>query len=615
MERRLRIRLWALFIALFIFFTVIVSISFREFAVRGAKNRALDISELVRDTLTSYMVMGVIDKRDDFLSRIKEIPGVENIKVIRGGAVIKQFGPGKPWEEAEDDLEREVLKKGVLLDTLKEDAKRVEYKVVIPYKAEPVKGIYCLGCHSAKQGEVLGAISLTMDITHVRTAAIYVILLSGLGLGIVLLLSAWIINRFIEPQVKLIKDTSQCMEKALRGDFNCRVETSLEGEGKMLAGTLNRTFEYLNQSLKTIEDRVMAMIGYGVLKSGDIIKDTSKIVDELLRIYKFKRVIEKDKSKQDVYNRLIDVVSEYMNLDKFSLYEVDYQKNKIKIIRTEGLESWCKEVIYENADECRAKRTGSDVDSRDFLCVCPNFIDNEACSTGKLRYYCIPVYVGGQVANVFQVVYEPEMEEFIQLLIPYIKGYLNESAPVLEARTYMDILKEQSIIDPLTGFYNRRFLQEISNNLTAQVKRRGSALGILAIDIDFFKQVNDTYGHDVGDEVLKEIAKTIKASIRESDIPVRYGGEEFLVILMDVKPGFSLSVAEKIRKAVEDKVISAGTVNLKKTVSIGVSEFLTDSEKFWQCIKFADIALYRAKEEGRNRVVRFSPDMWKEEKY
>ncbi|WP_333784019.1 GGDEF domain-containing protein, partial [Thermocrinis sp.] len=98
---------------------------------------------------------------------------------------------------------------------------------------------------------------------------------------------------------------------------------------------------------------------------------------------------------------------------------------------------------------------------RDFPCICPNFIDNEACSTNKLRYYCIPVYVGGQVGN---------------------------------------------------GFYNRRFLSEIANNLTAQIKRRGSILGILAIDIDFFKQVNDSYGHDVGDEVLKEVAKTIKAS-------------------------------------------------------------------------------------------------------
>jgi len=207
------------------------------------------------------------------------------------------------------------------------------------------------------------------------------------------------------------------------------------------------------------------------------------------------------------------------------------------------------------------------------------------------------------------------MEEFIQLLIPYLIGYLNEASPVLEARTYMDMLREQSIVDPLTGFYNRRFLEEIANNLTAQIKRRNSALGILAIDIDFFKQVNDTYGHDVGDEVLKEVAKAIKESIRESDIPIRFGGEEFLVLLVDVQPGYSVQVAEKIRKAIENKVINVGVVNLKKTVSIGVSEYPLDSEKLWQCIKFADVALYRAKEEGRNRVVRFSPDMWKSAEY
>jgi len=615
MEKRLRIRFFALFAFLFLFFTVVVSLAFRELAISESKKKALDISELVRDTLTSYMVMGVMDRRDEFLNRIRELPGVERVKVIRGVSVIKQFGPGRLEEMPEDDLEKEVLNKGILLDRLKESILKVEYKVVVPYKAEPTKGIDCLNCHSAKRGEVLGAISLTMDLAHIRNTSLEIILLLVLITGAILMFSAYMIKRFFEPYTKLIKETSACLEEAVKGNFSRRVETTLKDEGGMLAEELNKTFSYLNLSLQKIEEKVIAMIGYGGLKTGDIISDTSKIVDELLKIYKFKRVIEKDKSKQDVYKRLIDVFSEYMNLDKFSLYEVDNEKGKIKVVWKEGSEGWCKEIIYENANECRAKRTGSDVDSRDFPCICPNFIDNEACYTGKLRYYCIPVYVGGQVGNVFQVVYEPEMEEFIQLLIPYLKGYLNESAPVLEARTYMEMLKEQSIVDPLTGFYNRRFLEEIANNLTAQIKRRNSALGILAIDIDFFKQVNDTYGHDVGDEVLKEVAKAIKESIRESDIPIRFGGEEFLVLLVDVQPGYSVQVAEKIRKAIENKVINAGVVNLKKTVSIGVSEYPLDSEKLWQCIKFADIALYRAKEEGRNRVVRFSPDMWTSAEY
>jgi diguanylate cyclase (GGDEF)-like protein len=378
---------------------------------------------------------------------------------------------------------------------------------------------------------------------------------------------------------------------------------------------MNRTFEHLDEILGEIEEKVRAMIGYSVFKTGNILSDTSKIVDELLKIYKLKRVIEKDKTKQDVYKRLIDIFTEYLSLDKFSLYEVDSKGNRIKPVWVEGMESWCNEVIYDNADECRAKRTGVPVDSREFICVCPNFIDNEACTSGSLRYCCIPVYVGGKVGNIFQVVYEADMEEFIGLLIPYIKGYLEESAPVLEARTYMDLLKEQSIIDALTGLYNRRFLEDTINTITAQIKRRGTTLGILAIDVDYFKQVNDVYGHDAGDKVLVEVTKTIKSSIRESDIAVRYGGEEFLVLLMDVQPGSAVHVAEKIRTAVESKVIDIGTAQLKKTISIGVSEFPVDSDKIWQCIKFADVALYRAKEEGRNRVVRFTADMWAKAEY
>ena len=116
MEKSLRNRVWLLLIVLFIFIIGIVSFFFRTMAIKESKDRALMVSESVRDTLTSYMVMGVMDRRDEFLNRIKEIPGVENIKVIRGEVVIRQFGPGKPWERAEDDLEIRVMKEGIVLD-------------------------------------------------------------------------------------------------------------------------------------------------------------------------------------------------------------------------------------------------------------------------------------------------------------------------------------------------------------------------------------------------------------------------------------------------------------------------------------------------------------------
>lgn len=146
---------------------------------------------------------------------------------------------------------------------------------------------------------------------------------------------------------------------------------------------MEESFSKLHKTLTSIEEKVRSLIGYGVLKTGNALSDTSKIVDELLNIYKFKRVIEKDRSKKDVYERIRSVLEDYMGLESFSIYEVDHGKGRISVVYVKGSDLWCKEVIFENADECRAKRSGADVDSKEFPCVCPNFRNNEACKEGR----------------------------------------------------------------------------------------------------------------------------------------------------------------------------------------------------------------------------------------
>ncbi|RMH79574.1 MAG: GGDEF domain-containing protein [Acidobacteria bacterium] len=603
-----------LLVAILLVFTTILYV-YRSYAIRDAKERALSIAELVRDTLTSYMVMGVIDKRDEFLSRIGEIRGVEDIRVIRGEPVIRQFGEGLKYELAKDEIERRVLKEGKTIDVLEEGLSQVYYRIVIPYRAEPIKGVNCLQCHVARPGETLGAISLVVNLSHVRSEIAKASFLAMSLFVFALFMVILYVYNFLGRLQKFFKELILVMNSAKEGIFENHLQSNPGFEAQELKTVVEQSFSSLSKTFENIEEKVRAMMGYGVLKTGNALSDTSKIVDELLKIYRFKRVIEKDKNKRDIYARLINMLEDYMSIDSFSLYEVNHTKNQIEIIHVKGKENWCKEIICQSADECRAKRTGMDVDSREFPCICPNFIDNEACLSGRLHYYCIPLYVGGAVGNVLQIVYEPEIEPFINLIIPYIKAYLNESAPVLEARTYMDILREQSLKDQLTGLYNRRFLEDVIDKLTAQVRRRGTILGVLMVDIDYFKQVNDAYGHDVGDRVLVETAKVILRTIRESDIVVRYGGEEFLVLLVDAQPGKSEEVGEKIRSAVEKHTIELPGVVLKKTVSIGVSEYPIDSDKIWQCIKYADVALYKAKEAGRNRVVRFKAEFWQREEY
>jgi diguanylate cyclase (GGDEF)-like protein len=235
----------------------------------------------------------------------------------------------------------------------------------------------------------------------------------------------------------------------------------------------------------------------------------------------------------------------------------------------------------------------------------------------KERRYplCFPILKSGVVGSIVQMTVKESDKERILESLPYIRVYIADTAPVLEVRQLMETLRESSLRDPMTGLNNRRFLEEFIDTITACTRRKQAHIAILMLDLDHFKMINDTYGHDAGDAVLKALANVIKTTVRGSDIVIRYGGEEFMAVLQDTSSAYALSVAEKIRAAVESMVIPHGGVTLQRTISIGVADFPSDSNTFWQAVKFADVALYHAKAAGRNRVVHFTRDMWRDTKY
>lgn len=169
-------------------------------------------------------------------------------------------------------------------------------------------------------------------------------------------------------------------------------------------------------------------------------------------------------------------------------------------------------------------------------------------------------------------------------------------------------LEKNAISDPLTGIYNRRYFEEEAEKIISAInkpeqeerKEGYEHFSILFTDIDNFKNINDTLGHNVGDVVLKEVSKIINANVRDSDTVVRWGGEEFVVGLPGADEKEASIVAEKIRKAVEEYKSRA-----KITLSIGVACYNSDLD-LGEFIKNADLAMYRAKKTGKNRVVKFS---------
>ena len=170
-------------------------------------------------------------------------------------------------------------------------------------------------------------------------------------------------------------------------------------------------------------------------------------------------------------------------------------------------------------------------------------------------------------------------------------------------RTSVRASMEMAITDALTGLYNRRYLETHLSHMIDHAANRGKLISVLILDVDYFKSVNDTHGHDTGDRVLQEMAGRLRSAIRSSDLACRTGGEEFVVVLSGTDLQTAERVGERVRKLVAAKpFLATGGAHLSITVSLGVASLTPADESPDDILKRADQALYRAKREGRNRV-------------
>ncbi|HWM80610.1 MAG TPA: PleD family two-component system response regulator [Pseudolabrys sp.] len=164
---------------------------------------------------------------------------------------------------------------------------------------------------------------------------------------------------------------------------------------------------------------------------------------------------------------------------------------------------------------------------------------------------------------------------------------------------------EMAITDALTGLHNRRYMETHLGTLVEQAAQRGKPLSLLMLDIDYFKSVNDTHGHDAGDDVLREFALRIRRSVRNIDLACRLGGEEFVIVMPETDMTVAAMVAERLRRRIagEPFPVEQGAKLLNVTLSIGIAALASAADTPAMILKRADQALYRAKRDGRNRVV------------
>jgi diguanylate cyclase (GGDEF)-like protein len=490
------------------------------------------------------------------------------------------------------------------------------FRGTIPFTATSKGTPNCLQCHQVKEGDVLGAVTIEISIEQMKHKALATV---AWIVGVIAFFSLLIVM-FVRRLVRPISDTAEAVEaavqRALAGDFKTGIKHSTKDEIGHIAADMNRLLSFLDSGLNRIGSNVATLTNRTPLPGENLLTATIDAVDILTKAAHFKQAIEEDETKIEIYQRLASVLKDEYGIEEFSIYETIPGKNQIVPVIVDGEQSgscrWCDPQIMVRAESCRAARTGHRVDGVTTPQICYAFQPPVAAEART--HICLPLIQSGGVGCVVQLVVKPEDAARLQSQLPFISVYLREAAPVIEAKRLMETLLDANLRDAMTGLNNRRFLEEFIDTLVANVQRRKSPLAILMLDLDYFKMVNDTHGHDAGDTVLKALAKVLSQSVRTSDMVIRYGGEEFMIILQDTGGAGAEQTAEKIRAAVEAlKIQLTGTI-LQKTISIGISVFPTDGETFWQVVKYADVALYSAKESGRNRVVRFTPDLWTDEK-
>lgn len=312
----------------------------------------------------------------------------------------------------------------------------------------------------------------------------------------------------------------------------------------------------------------------------------------------------------EAYAAICEYAPRLLPCDAGALYLMDETHQHLLAALT-----WGKLTMHEGgmrANQCWALRRGQTyrVGDPKVALYCPHvkahMRGSDLCD---FPYVCIPLIAQGETLGLLYVEHHQHgaglgLEIRHQLTV----ALAEQTALALANLRLRETLRRQSVRDPLTGLYNRRYLNEAMQRELARVKRKNTVLAVAIIDVDNFKRFNDTFGHDAGDSVLQSMAAALLGYVREDDVVCRFGGEEFVVILPDLSPEVACQRAYGILERVRKLDLHHGDSALGLiTASLGLAFYPAHGVSAEKLIKSADAALYRAKESGRNRVVVADP--------
>ena len=369
---------------------------------------------------------------------------------------------------------------------------------------------------------------------------------------------------------------------------------------KEMLNKLNAIFDYLEPILAKFHRKI---------KKDEEIDELQKSLNNISILYNISQAVNFIDDLKKLLHVIIQKALVTLDAERGSLMLYDYANNSLQVRIVSGLkDKKVEESINNGTAQCAQIAVGEGIAGTVFLerkpiitnlgSADPRFVLKEFLSNTK-SLLCAPLIAKGEVIGVINITNKKHGKLFNQKDLEFITSLANQAAIAIDnAKLY-----ELATKDGMTKLYIYRHFYTLLENEIRRCNRYKRNMSLLMLDIDDFKMTNDTYGHLMGDMILKRIAATIQETVRQIDIPARYGGEEFVVILPETDKQDACIIAERLRKNVSEIVVKVNdNKEISPTISLGIAQFLEDATEAKELINAADTALYHSKHNGKNVV-------------
>lgn len=470
----------------------------------------------------------------------------------------------------------------------------------------------CVTCHNAhamspkhdfKPNDIMGGIEISIPIESALQQARRDqagLLAGGAGISLVVMLLIVWGSRVVVTQP--VRELTSQMQKVSTAGGDVTEEPTVRRRTEQAMG------EEIRQLWHGFWDMYLSLRLHQQEHSTDLEQQAAEMQilnQRLIDMQKITQSMQQAISEEEVYRILCHTLQQSLPLRQILILRLNASEDRLETIWTSprrediDIDGY---PVWNEPHKCPVIRSGREYKvqdtSRDL--VCASSISNKQAG----GYWCVPLVIGGRTIGVVHLVSE-ETGRWTEDTCHWIEALVNVAAPMIGHLQHLERAKRRALIDELTGAYNRRFLEEaLAKLVVPDDRRRGQVLSLLVIDLDHFKNVNDTYGHQVGDMVLKSVAQVLHRTLKESDVLARYGGEEFVIVLPRTDTAGAYAVAERLRIAVAGLSLRklAPAAPERVTISVGVASYPIHATTVADLIRIADEALYQSKSQGRNRV-------------